>query len=77
MKPAKFQGKKNSGFLYTNNEQSEKENHSKHSHIKKRTKQLGTNLSKRLETLNYKTLLEETEDTKLMEWYSMFVDRKT
>lgn len=49
----------------------------KHSHIKKRTIHLGTNLSKRLETVNYETLLEETEDTKLMEWCTMFMDRKT
>lgn len=37
MKPAKFQSKKKLVvFLYINNEQSEKENHSKHSHIKKK-----------------------------------------
>lgn len=62
-------------FLYTTNEQSEKENQAQPH--KKRTIHLGTNLSKRLETVNYETLLEETEDTKLMEWCTMFMDRKT
>lgn len=62
-------------FLYTTNEQSEKENQAQ-AH-KKRTIHLGTNLSKRLETVNYETLLEETEDTKLMEWCAMFMYRKT